>query len=289
MAQKATTQTCVLALAATALEAALLSATDMDRIAVIPCLICGHGVSDDFQVFQECEDCGYEARRPLPSQEAIVVTRSVPAPWGPFDCKHYVLGSKKYPTLFQTGSTTATVHERICEIMSEESADLGLYVLATHHYEGYLQERVSAELDNSAAYQKPPVEWGIKGTDYRVGGFDGIIQAIEAVRHQILKERRKQSLVSEAYSRAQVKQTASSASSASSASPDLWQFELEKEERRLKHRRIDLQLSREEFKLEKAKVDYATRAATAQLAVEKERFELEQERRVLFDPESAKR
>ena len=260
MAQKATTQTCVLALAATALEAALLSATDMDRIAVIPCLICGHGVSDDFQVFQECEDCGYEARRPLPSQEAIVVTRSVPAPWGPFDCKHYVLGSTKYPTLFKTGRTTKTVDERLWKIMSVESADLGLYVRATHHYEGDFEQEIRTKLD-TWGYQKPPVEWSIKGTEFRVGCFEGIMRAIDAVKQA-------HGAMSEAVERAQLRQTASSGG--------------EEEARATKKRRIDLQLRREaveveglEFKLETAKFEFEVRKRDYELDWEGRRLALD--------------
>ena len=209
-----------------------------------------------------------ESREPPPPQEfhqfaePIVVRRSAPAhgAGGAHDCKHYVLGSTKYPTLFKTGRTTKTVDERLWKIMSVESADLGLYVRATHHYEGDFEQEIRTKLD-TWGYQKPPVEWSIKGTEFRVGCFEGIMRAIDAVKQA-------HGAMSEAVERAQLRQTASSGG--------------EEEARATKKRRIDLQLRREaveveglEFKLETAKFEFEVRKRDYELDWEGRRLALD--------------
>ena len=128
--------------------------------------------------------------------EPIVVKRSAPVHGlSEYDCKHYVLGSTKYPNLFKTGSTNKSVDERLRKITVEQPPGLGPFVRATHHYEGHFEHEIRLKLD-TWGYKKPPVDWGTKGCEFRVGSFGGILDAIDAVKkaHETNSESATQSL-----------------------------------------------------------------------------------------------
>ena len=184
----------------------------------------------------ESEAAFGEYVRSTRTPEAIVVKRSAPAHGvGDHDCKHYVLGSTKYPNLFKTGSTKKTVDERLERIMSEQPPDLGFFVCATHHHEDCFEHEVRLKLD-TWGYQKPPAEWGVKGYEFRVGSFEGILHAIDAVKkaHELKCEDLK--------GHAQRLQERREAA------------EIEEQELDLPIKR--LKLNKEQFELDKAKRDY---------------------------------
>ncbi len=189
-----------------------------------------------------------ESRRPPPPPQDVWRT---PAPQGvgDYDLKHYVLGSFSYPDMCKTGRTTKRMDERLREINSQQSKDLGLYVILVYHHEGALEHRVRCKLD-AWGYGRPPVEYGVNGSEFRIVCVDTVKAAVDEVRQECER-----------------------------ASPNMCPQSLdEKTEAWCKRRRLCLQVRREEFELEKAKRDYELEMAKRELALEEQSFDLAKRR-----------
>ena len=71
--------------------------------------------------------------------------------------------------------------------MRSERPDLGLYVLAIDHHMGAYEREIRLKLD-TWGFQKPPAEWGIVGSEFRVGPVEHARRAVEAVYDAHAKE-----------------------------------------------------------------------------------------------------
>jgi len=125
------------------------------------------------------------ATRPPPPQE--IWRTPAPQGVGDYDSKHYVLGGLTYPDMCKTGRTIKRMDERLKEINSRQTRDLGLYVVLVYHYEGPLEQRVRSKLDAWGCRQ-PPAEYGVNGCEFRIVSVDAVQAAVEQVKKECATE-----------------------------------------------------------------------------------------------------
>ena len=135
--------------------------------------------------------------------------------------------------------------DRLRDINSKQTKDLGLYVVVVYHHEGALENRVRGKLD-AWGCRSPPPEYGIKGIEFRVVNIDMVKAAMDEVK----KECEGPIYVSNAPVLANDCEG----------------------EAIYKQRRLDLQLRKEEFEFEQMK-------RNSELDLEEKKFEFEQKKR----------
>jgi len=156
----------------------------------------------------------------------------------------------------KTGRTAKRMDERLKEINSRQTRDLGLYVLLVYHHEGPLEQRVRSKLDAWGCRQ-PPAEYGVNGCEFRIVSVGAIQAAIDEVKGECKTEAPEPALDGGAPSLKRRREAA-----------EVEGLELEVAARRLK-------LDRELFELDKARRDY-------ELDWEARKLDLELRKRAMF-------